>query len=162
MKFFSKKNFLLSLIILLLLILGYYRDFLFKQINAMLKAWDFEMDYAMPFPWRFLENYYYDTIVNFKWLLTIVFTILFLLVSMLAIHLIFRNKKFLRITVLSYVAVTVISALFAGIGILSESSSVKMYELARYLMGMAQSPVILMILIPAFKLSSREQPNIEN
>ncbi len=162
MKLFSKKNLLLSLIILILLILGYYRDFLFKQINAMLKAWDFEMDYAMPFPWRFLENYYYDTIVNFKWLLTIAFTILFLIVSLLAVQLIFRNRKYLYITIASYSAITAASALFVLFGLLVEGGSERMYELARFLMGMAQSPVILMILIPAFKLSAREQQNIEN
>ena len=61
-----------------------------------------------------------------------------------------------------YAFVTVIAGMFMITGYVIEGISEKMYEFARYLMGMAQSPIILMILIPAFKLSEQEQTNIEN
>ena len=66
-------------------------------------------------------------------------------------------KKYIRITFAVYIAIILISALFIGFGLLFKNSSETMYEFARYLMGMAQSPIILMVLIPALKLSEKEE-----
>lgn len=62
----------------------------------------------------------------------------------------------MTITILTYVGIIILSAVFTTIGYLFEGTSEKMYEFARYLMGMAQSPIVLMILIPTFKLSEKE------
>ncbi len=52
--------------------------------------------------------------------------------------------------------IIILSAIFIALGFLFSGASAKMYEFARYLMGMLQSPLILMILIPAFKLAEKE------
>ena len=157
-----KKKILFLLIICILLFLGYYRDFVFKNINALLKAWDFNMDYSMPLSLGFLKNYNYDMLVNIKWLLTLLFSLIYMSVAIITINLFFKNRNYIKITIAVYIGITILSGLFIAVGYLVEGSSEKMYEFARYLMGMLQSPIILMILIPAFKLSEKENKNITN
>lgn len=141
----------------ILLLTGFCRDFIFKSINALLQAWDHDMTYAMPRGLGFFESYEYGTIVNLKWLLTLLFSLLYLLIAIIVIRYTFHNKKFVRITIAAYFGIICLSALLIATGLLLKNSSEKMYEFARYFMGMAQSPIILMVLIPAFKLAEKEQ-----
>ena len=140
----------------MLILLGYLRDSIFKSINALLRAWDLDQDYFLPPFLSFLENYEYETLENLKWLLTLLFCLLYLIITILAIKLFFNNSKYIKIAAFTYVGIIVISAIFILIGYIFNSTSLKMYEFARYLMGMAQSPIVLMILIPTFKLSEKE------
>ena len=68
----------------------------------------------------------------------------------------FGNRNFFKITIWSYVAILLVSGILITIGYVFKGTTEKTYEFARYLMGLAQSPLILMILIPAFKLSEKE------
>ncbi|HEX8517710.1 MAG TPA: hypothetical protein VF868_16040 [Bacteroidia bacterium] len=142
-------------LILLLIGLGYYRDFVFKSTHALLRAWDLETDYYIHPSLSFLENYEYETIVNLKWVFTILFSIAYLSATLIAVKFIFHNKKFMIITVWVYTGIVLLSGLLMLIGIISGSTE-NMYEFARYFMGMAQSPLILMILFPLFKLAEKE------
>ena len=152
----QKKYFFLFLLILSLLVTGFYRDFVFKNINALLQAWDADMDYTMPPSLTFFTNYEYHTLVNIKWVLTIVFSIIYLIISIFTVRLLFNNKKYIRLTVATYAGVLVVSCVFIAIGFVFHHSE-NMYSLARYLMGMVQSPVLLMIVIPAFKLNENSK-----
>ncbi|MGZ4056425.1 MAG: hypothetical protein ACXVPU_15025 [Bacteroidia bacterium] len=154
--------FKIIVIICSLLTTGYYRDFVFKTINGLLKAWDFDVDYVMPSSLRFLENYEYDTLVNIKWLLTFLFSFIYLIIALITIKIIFNNKKYLKITIGTYIGITALSGIFILTGHFFHHSAEKMYEFARYFMGMAQSPIILMILIPAFKISEKEFHNSQS
>ena len=154
-----KKKIYLFFISISLIGLGFYRDFLFKSINALLKAWDFDIDYEMSFGLRFFENYEYESIVHIKWGLTILFTIIYFLLSYFAIKLVFLNKRYNRITVTSYFILVVISALLTLLGFLLPGIAGKTYLISRYLMGIAQSPIVLMILIPAFIFVKRLEKN---
>ena len=144
------------LMIAIILLAGFYRDFVFKSINALLQAWDHDLDYEMPAGLRFFRNYNYDTIVNFKWLLTLLFSLFYLLIAVAVVRFMFRSRRFVLITVGAYAGILFLSAVFIGIGLVFKANPEKMYEFARYFMGMAQSPVVLMVLIPAFKLAGKE------
>ncbi len=151
-----KKVIYLSLIVATLIFFGFYRDFVFKSINALIRAWDDNIDYSMPTSLKFLENYEYSTLVNIKWVLTLLFAIIYLLISLFTVKILFNNKKYLLITIGAFIGVTLVSGLFIITGMVFHSISDKMYEFARYLMGMVQSPITLMILIPSFKLADRD------
>ncbi len=157
-----RKYLLLLLLIILILIAGYYRDFIFKCINAILQAMDYEASYTPPPSLLFLKNYSYSALVKLKWGLTILFSLIYFLITIITLNLLFQKRKNILITAGSYCFVMLLSGIFMLIGYLFQSLSGQMYECARYLMGMAQSPVILMILIPALKLSSQEPNNIPN
>jgi hypothetical protein len=143
-------------IIALLLLTGYCRDFVFKSINALLQAWDSDKDYYLPASMRFIESYDYDTILDIKWLLTFLFSAVYLAIALLTIRVLFRNRRFLKITIVAYTGIVVLSGIFMLFGQLFRSPD-KMYEFARYFMGIAQSPLVLMILLPLFKISEKEQ-----
>ena len=143
-------------------LLGFLRDSVFKSINALLRAWDLDQDFFLPKYLSFLENYEYNTLVNIKWLLTLLFSFLFLFLSIFALKLLFNSKKHIKITIFTYFGIIGLSTIFILIGLVWPGQSEKMYEFARFLMGMAQSPIILMILIPAFKLSEKEKTKSSN
>lgn len=157
-----KKYTALVIIAVIAVLSGYLRDTVFKTINAILRAWDLDEDYNLPAFLSFLNNYEYNTLVNLKWLLTLLVSILYLIISLFAIKILFNNKKYIKITIFTYLGITFISAIFIFTGMIVENTAEKMYEFARYLMGMAQSPIILMILIPAFKLSEKESNKTSN
>lgn len=146
----------IGILALMLVFSGYLRDSIFKSMNALLRAWDLDQDYYLPKLLSFLQDYEYNTIVNLKWILTILFSILYLIFSLLAVKLFYNDWKYYKITILTYLGILILSGLFILSGFIFEGSSEKMYEFARFLMGMAQSPIVLMILIPAFKLSEKE------
>jgi hypothetical protein len=162
MKRSAKKYFFLLLVIITLLFLGYYRDFVFRTMNSMLQAKDHEMPYATPASLQFLDRFSYTQLMNLKWLFTVIFSGLYLVMALITLKIIFNNRKYLSITIGVYIAIMLVSGLFMLGGFAVESTADRMYEFARYLMGMAQSPIILMILIPAFKLSGQEPNNITN
>lgn len=152
-----KLGFYIGCIAAVLILSGYLRDSVFKTINALLEAWDLDQDYFLPPFLSFLENYEYETLENLKWLLTLLFSLLYLIITILSIKLIFNNPKYIKIAVFTYIGIVLISGIFILAGLVFHSTSLKMYEFARYLMGMAQSPIILMILIPALKLLEKEK-----
>ena len=120
------------------------------------------MDYSLAPSLRFLENYEYNTLVNIKWGLTLLFSLLYLIITILSIKVLFDKKKYLLITIGIYAVIIFVSTLFITAGYMFSGISEKMYEFARYLMGMLQSPIILMIMIPLLKLSEKENTNITN
>ena len=157
-----RKGIYILIIILLLVVIGFWRDFVFKTINALLRAWDLDQEFQLPAFLSFLNDLEYDTIVNIKWLLTLAVSIIYLTIALITIRILFIHKKYLKITAFTYAGLIVISAIFISVGFVRPSMSEKMYEFARYLMGMAQSPIILMLLIPAFKLSDKENDKISD
>jgi hypothetical protein len=153
----SHKYLQFFLIIALILFIGFFRETTFKSINALLQAWDADWDYDMPFYLDFLKSLDYDTIVNLKWLFTLIFSFFYLLICCYTVKVMFNSVLFKRITIGAYIFITVFSGIFIVIGMLIPHSSTKMYEFARYFMGIAQSPVILMILVPVFRLAEKEK-----
>jgi hypothetical protein len=138
-----------------LLIVGFSRDFIFKSINALVKANDFDMDYYLHPSLSYLEQFENTTLIKIKWLLTLIFSLLYFIIDYISIKSLFKNQTYLKILFFTYVSVFLISGILILIGILLQGQRQAMYEFARYLMGMLQSPLILMILIPVFQLNEK-------
>lgn len=155
-------NIALLILAILVIFSGFLRDSIFKSMNALLRAWDLDQDYYLPRFLSFLENYEYSTIVNLKWALTLLFSALYLVFSLIAVKLIFESRKYFKITLFTYLGIIILSGIFITAGYVFKGTSEKMYEFARYLMGMAQSPILLMILIPTFKISEKEKNKTSN
>jgi hypothetical protein len=153
----TRKYLIWIAIIFALVFLSFYRDYFFRCINAMLMAWDYDMDYPMPSHLSFFEQLDYNTVLNLKWFFTLLFAFLFYVISHFAINYQFSNKGFNRITLFVFVGLTVFSAIFIGVGFVSSALSERMYEFARFLMGLAQSPFVLMVMIPALMLVEKEK-----
>lgn len=127
----KKKPFIIGLIAVVIA-LGFLRDYIFVSINE--KTGQGTDDSGNLFYW--------------KWILTFVFTLLYFVLACLFLYLLFRKKKYIWLTVFTYAGLFAVSFIASAAGFLL-SSFENGYPFVRTVMGIAQSPIVLMILIPA-------------
>lgn len=147
-----KRNLLLLLLAVAYLVTGFFREFLFVNINQ--RIWELyqHQQTTQIYPsLHFLTNFSGNTLYYSKWPLTLLFTAIFAAFACAIVHLLFHERKYLRWTVLAYAAVFFTGLLFAGIGALSGHFS-DLYTVARFLADIVEKPVMIIILIPAFYL----------
>ena len=149
----------LAIFLLLFFFAGYFRDFLFVNTNLQLyklssnKAeGEGEVDAAL----HIITSVSYNQLYIAKWIMTIIFCLIYLGISYLIVQLLFKEKKYRNITITTYGILLFISFLVTVIGYFINDNTWT-YKLSRYLMGIAKSPIVIMILIPAFKLKSIEK-----
>ena len=139
------------LFVFLLATTGYIREFLFVNINEQLSfLWYGHETSNMSPTLSFLNGFDYWTIYYLKWALTGLFSIIYLIETSLALKHLF-NSFYARETVFLYlILISISTILFVGYSIFHKADDG--YLLSRFFMGLAQSPVPLMILIPAIFL----------
>ena len=155
-----KTTFLKSFItVFLLFLLGYFRDFVFTNINYQLYEFNHEVFRSSVHPFfSFLSNYSYDQLYKSKWWLTGLFIILYIGFVWQAVWVLFKNQLFSRIALIAYLAIFSFSALFYGLG-LGFNKLVLGYTLSRYLMGWLHSPIVFMVLMGAFLVYNQQKTN---
>lgn len=121
-----RKVILLSFLAIVIIILGFFREYIFTGINSG----------------SFLKNS--DQI---KWFLTLAFIVIFLSITFLFLKLSFENKKYAWLSVYVYLFLFCVSVIAALAGITFFSFE-KVYPFVRVLAGIMQSPLVLVILIP--------------
>ncbi|MBK9193300.1 MAG: hypothetical protein IPM77_18420 [Crocinitomicaceae bacterium] len=140
----------LSALVVFIISLGFIRDYFFVNINWILMTITNGRRNQALDEFHFLLNWTPDEINNLKWVLTFVFSGLFMAVTYLIVRISFQNKLFNRITVYSYLGI-----LFFAFGLYFLSFLVGMtdnlYGIIRTIMGIAQSFMPLMILYILFK-----------
>ena len=127
-----KKKILIAALIVITIGLGFVRDHIFVSINSIIETGN-------------------DTTGNLsilKWVLTFVFSILYFINTCAVLFVVFQSKKYFRIALLSYVFLFSVAFLTAATGYFI-SSFANIYPFIRTIMGVAQSPVVMMVLIPA-------------
>lgn len=145
------QKFKITLFVLLLLGLGLFRENLFVNINGVLynKYFDpigYDIHSIRP-PFRFLNNFSYQTLYIAKWFITPLFVVLFWFVQKKFLAFLFQEKNTNKWLTVLYLSLF----LFAGIsfctgwmiGHLNEG-----YRFSRIFMGLLESPAPCMILIP--------------
>lgn len=131
-------------------ILGFLREFVFVNINEQLFAlWYDEPSRATDLI-PFLKSVDYYTLYTSKWMLTLVFSFSFYLASCGLLKLIF-SKFYWRENAVIFIGLFLLAAVIMTIG-WSLNATDKAYTYARFLMGIAQSPLVLMFMIPAIWL----------
>ncbi|OFY84295.1 MAG: hypothetical protein A3F72_14845 [Bacteroidetes bacterium RIFCSPLOWO2_12_FULL_35_15] len=125
-------------------------------MNALIQSHELNVAFSMPSSLSVFDHLEYNTLITIKWILTFAFSAFYLITSMITINILFKNKKYIRITIGVYIAIILVSAIFMTLGYFLPTTYKNMYSFSRYLMGLVQSPLILMILIPAFKISEKE------
>ena len=133
-----------------LIALGFLRDFVFVNINYYLKYLSgyTTKNHAHYFT-QFLEPFSYQTIYKGKFILTVAFTLVYLLITQLIIHLLYQNKKFRTYTNLTFSIIFVLALFLYGLSQFCGFPQLG-YVLSRRLMGFVQSPIVLMLLIPFY------------
>lgn len=144
-----KTVFSISFFVLLYAVLGYFRDLVFRYTNAQINLLEYGGE---PFPFypglKFLGILTLKQLYLFKWALTVFVFILHWLIAFFILYIWFRKKENFRLLHLSYLACILLGAIGFLLGKLFTSD--QGYYFARWIMGAAQSPIIIMILVAAF------------
>ena len=145
------KYLLLLFIMLFLFFLGIQREVIFVSVNQMIQNVILAPDFHRPNLTGSLYVVIYTLLYCSKWFLTLIFTFSYLFFACLSIYLVYQKKKYVYICLSFFASVFFLAFLFMAIGYIFHEYNI-CYLFSRKLMGLAQSPALLMILIPAFKL----------
>jgi len=146
----------LGLIVLALAFLGSSRQLLLVNINSHLSFlyYEKEVSYVVD-SMEFIKQYSYQSLMWGKWYITIAYTLVYLLCTILVLKILSFDKGYVKLTLLLFGCVVVLSGiLYGGLNLFGEPSLG--YRLARFCMGLVQSPIPLMVLVPAYMLAERK------
>lgn len=148
----NRAKLLLIAIVVLFIVTGFFREFLFMNINEQMRvSYYTSPDSHLSSSLSWLTAFDYDTLYYLKWPLTMVFAAIFGAFSALAVYVVYANKKLVKITWLAYSIVFGMSLAFFGIGLLTGSRETT-YAIARFLAGIIETPAMLVILIASFRI----------
>ncbi|MCU0434605.1 MAG: hypothetical protein MUC87_14215 [Bacteroidia bacterium] len=134
------------LLVLVYIGLGFFREFLFLNINEQMRVTYYNSpDSHLSPALSFLENYGYNALYYSKWPLTLVFAALFCMLAVFVIRIGFATRQYTRLIVLAYAAVFGLGALVLLIGWLFNINEA-VYDLSRFLAGLVESPVLLLMI----------------
>lgn len=139
-----KKKILIAVFAIALIALGFLRDKIFVSINE-------ETGQGLVG----ILNPDHRNLFIWKWVLTFIFSFIYLFLTSILIFLIFHSKKYIWLAVFLYGALFAIAFFIAGVGFLF-SSFENVYPFIRTIMGIAQSPILIIILIPALLLNEAQ------
>jgi hypothetical protein len=148
----------ITLLILLLMALGFFRENLFVNINSVLyNKWYNEIH---PVVWyvSFLGNFSYKTIYIAKWFITPLFALIYWFAQKQLLLSIFNEKKIIKWLSVLYLSLFLLAGIFFVAG-WALGDVYKGYTLSRLFMGLLESPVACMILIPTAYLYKQTNIN---
>lgn len=158
----GKKVFVIFITIAAYSVLGYFREFLFENVNDAMYSINYHPDEQSPkvdVNMRFLFDYTYKQLYFAKWGLTLIVAALNAITGYLFIRVVFANKSLIKSYFLLYLAVSFIAFLSTILGLILNDNTWT-YKLSRFLMGIAQSAIPLLIVIfGSYLLRSDEKGN---
>lgn len=146
----------LVLFLLLFGALGYLREFFFVNLNNIMFMKYYQRDNpSMPVPavMAVFLKYEYNTLYYSKYLFTLLWTGLFFMANYFAVVKLTHSRQLVKLVYLAYGVLLAISAVTMLYNYLvKDSFSGDEYTLSRWLMGVAQSPLICLILLASERL----------
>lgn len=139
----------------LMIALGGYREIVFVNINEQIlfNAGQID-DYRVLDSFLWLKEYDTSALETFKWVLTIAFSIIFLILGFVIMRKIMHDAEGGLWLVITYAGAIFLAGSFYVTGRLIGQEELG-YTLSRVFMGALQSPFILMLMIPARMLVKR-------
>lgn len=145
------RKFKIFLLVALLMFLGFLREYIFVGINAVLYNKYFNTNeydiLSEGYLMRFLEPFSYRTLYISKWFITLLFVFLFWFVQKKFIGFLFPKKKPNHWLGMLYLSLLLLAGISFGTGYLIGHIN-EGYRFSRIFIGLAESPVPCMILIP--------------
>jgi len=143
-------------------ITGYLRERFFEHLNIILAGLYRNTDeYAligikMPTVMRPFSQMSYAALYYSKYLFTLIWSIIFFIISYFALKKLASNKNILKFLTWSYLLLLILAGISMAIGYLINSTLKNdEYTFSRALLGIAQSPIICLILLASQKLYSK-------
>jgi hypothetical protein len=154
-----KTNFKYLLFIALFAILGFSREFLFVNINNQLYAIYYgHPNLHLPQSLSFLMRLDYATMYYGKYVLTVFYFFLYFTTTYVAVKLICDNKKITCWIIYIYSLLLILSSIIMAYNyIFNNQLDGDEYTLSRWLMGIAQSPLVAFFIIATSTLYKKLQ-----
>lgn len=136
-------------------VLGYVREFFFVHLNIIMYAKYYHNQPVRPLPAIMtpFNAFSYDFLYYSKYFFTTLFVALFYSLNYLALKTLTYTDKLLKVLLYSYLVLFGLAALSMLFGYLINGRlQDDEYTLSRWLMGIAQSPIICLILLASEKL----------
>ena len=140
-------------------ILGFSREFLFVNTNNQLfKLYYHNADIKVPASLDFITHIEYSTLYYLKYVFTIIYFSAFLLTSYFAVKIICQNKKNALWIIYIYAILLVLSGISMAYNyLINNQLNGDEYTFSRWLMGIAQSPLVAFFMIASRKLYNKFQ-----
>lgn len=143
----------------LIVAVSFFRDHVFRSVNEQLRLNFYQ---EVQHPYSFLEPLFSklstESLNNLKFVLTFAFSAVFLFITVRIVRKFFRKPEYIRYTIWAFSIVFAVAMIFFFAGYLFPSVAESLYELARFLTGFLQSPLLTMVLCAAFILDTRVGP----
>jgi len=154
----NKKFWRLIFFIVLFGTLGYFREFFFVYLNVIIYEKYYRSVSEAPFPeiMNVFRKFSYETLYYSKYVFTILWVSVFFLDNFFAVKKLSSNSSLSKILIYAYAILLLLTAMsmtygyFLNNGIIDDE-----YTLSRWLMGIAQSPIICLLLLASEKLYSK-------
>lgn len=155
----AKKYLMISGFVAVIIFVWFIRETLFVYTNAQISVLEFGNEPFNFFPGMgFLGEMELNSLYTFKWLMTLVFFMLFWLLAVLCLYLFYNAKKLYKYVHVTYAVILLLSgASILAAKLLGGTAAGEAYSFARLLMGAGQSPLVLMILLPVLRLAQKNQ-----
>ncbi len=143
------------LVFLIFAVLGYFREFFFVQINNILyrKYYNRETMLAVAPLMQIFQKFSYDGLYYAKYLLTLIWLSFFLWANYFALKKLSDSPILIKILLYTYAIMLLLAVGSMTFGyFFNDRLQDDEYTLSRWLMGIAQSPIICLILLASEKL----------
>lgn len=151
------------LFFLLFAFVGYFREKFFVEYNYMMyaKYYNKSLDFPFSASVSAFSGYNYSTLYYLKYLFTFLSLIIFAGLSFLSVKYILNEKKLLKWVIYSYVLLLTLAGLSMLFGyIVNQRLQDDEYTLSRWLVGIAQSPIITVVILASHQLLTQQiKPN---
>ncbi len=145
-------------------ILGYVREKFFVALNHLIYVKYYGNTSEAPIdPFILaLNTFSYSTLYYLKYPATLLSFLMFGGLTLLTVRYVVNDKKLLKLVVYSYVILLTLAALSMLFGYLVNNRlQDDEYTLSRWLMGIAQSPIIAIVLIASYQLYNQSKTNTQ-
>lgn len=143
-------------------LLGYFREFFFVHLNIIMYEKYYNTTSPAPFPevMNFFRRFSYGYLYYSKYVYTVLWLLAFLLINFLAVKKLTGNSYLVKILFYTYITMFVLAVISMLYGyFINGRLQDDEYTLSRWLMGIAQSPIICLILIASEKLYTKTFPS---
>lgn len=140
-----KKTFQVLLCFFLAFIVGYFREALFLVVNGVANKNGFPYNTAYIAPPQFLYDLSGNGLLLIKWLGTLFFTLLFMLLSVGMAKVYMGNHKARTGIVVVYTALFFAALFVSVLGFVTGNFS-SYYPVSRFIVGVCQSPLLVLVM----------------
>jgi len=141
-------------------LLGFSREFLFVNINNQLyKLMYGHSNLPVPESLSFIESFDFNTLYYLKFPLTIAYFLAYLFTSLFAVRSVSGNKKYGVWVTYIYALLLILAGITMAYNyIINHDLGGDEYTFSRWVMGIAQSPLVAFFIIAAGALYNKFQP----